>query len=165
MQLNLQQEQYGNAYITALAAVAGFAMNKPTVDDDSIDWVIAARGPYKTFVSPKIEVQLKCPYGFTADEATIGYSISMKNYNDLRNPRVMVPRVLIVVCIPAAIEEWIGYHDEGLTLKRCAYWKSLVNEPDVTNKTEITVRLPKSQRLTVESLQLLMDRAGAGELL
>lgn len=161
MQMSLRQEQYGDAYLRALAAVAGFAMYKPVPDDDSIDWVIAARGSYNTFVSPRLEVQVKCPYDFNADETTIGYSISLKNYDDLRKPNVMVPRLLIVVCIPEAIEEWIGYHDEGLTLKRCAYWKSLVDEPDVPNKTGITVRLPKSQRLTVESLQLLMDRAGA----
>lgn len=163
MQLSLRQEQYGDAYLRALAAVAGFGMHKPIPDNDSIDWVIAAQGTYQTFISPRLEVQIKCPYAFDTDEATIGYSISMKNYNDLRHPNVMVPRLLIVVCVPEAIGDWIGYHDEGLTLRHCAYWKSLVGAPDVTNETKIAVQLSKSQRLSATSLQSLMDRAGAGE--
>ena len=35
MNLNMQKEAFSSAYLHAVAAVAGFALCKPTVDDDS----------------------------------------------------------------------------------------------------------------------------------
>ncbi len=45
MELNLQKEQFSNAYLRAVAAAAGFQIYKPEPDIDKIDWGIAAPGP------------------------------------------------------------------------------------------------------------------------
>jgi hypothetical protein len=44
MDLNTQKEQFSNAFIVAVAAAAGFTTGQWDVDDDSIDWQIAAAG-------------------------------------------------------------------------------------------------------------------------
>jgi len=60
MDLNLQKEQFSNAYLRAVVAAAGFQIYKPEPDIDKIDWGIASPGPKKTVRSPKVEIQLKC---------------------------------------------------------------------------------------------------------
>ena len=57
---NRQKEQFSDAFIRAVAAAAGYAVSKPSVDDDSIDWQIAATGGKGTTRSPRLELQLKC---------------------------------------------------------------------------------------------------------
>lgn len=44
MDINQQKEQFSNAYLQAVASVAGYSLYKPNVDDDSVDWGIAASG-------------------------------------------------------------------------------------------------------------------------
>ena len=41
MDLNARQEQFANAFLVTVAAVAGFTAAKPDVDNDSVDWTIA----------------------------------------------------------------------------------------------------------------------------
>ena len=55
-----QKEQFNNAYLRAITAVAGYTLYKPELDDDSIDWGICARGANKTPRAPRMELQLKC---------------------------------------------------------------------------------------------------------
>jgi hypothetical protein len=163
MELSARQELYGDAYLHALAAVAGFGMAKPVPDDDSIDWLICARGPYETRRSPMIAVQIKCPFRYRDSPDTIGYPISLKNYDELRPWPLMVPRLLIVVTIPESIDKWIESTADGTILRNCAYWISLREAPTRPNKGKVTISIPKSQRQTAESLQALMYRAGASE--
>ena len=163
MHISARQEQYGDAYLHTLTSVAGFSMAKPVPDDDSVDWVIGAKGLFATLHSPKIEVQVKCPFRFTETPDTISYAIPRKNYDDLRIAPVMVPRLLVVVTIPENIDDWVKLTKDGLLLRKWAYWKSLLHAPDLTNKKTVTVEIRKSQRLTIKSLQGLMTRAGAME--
>lgn len=44
MELNQQKELFSEAYVRAVAAVGGFSVSQPEVDDDSIDLKIVARG-------------------------------------------------------------------------------------------------------------------------
>ena len=59
MEVNLQKEQFSNAYLQAVTAVAGYSLYKPFVDDDSVDWGIAAKGREGRIRSPRLELQLK----------------------------------------------------------------------------------------------------------
>ena len=44
METSQQKEQFSNAYLQAVTSVAGYSLYKPAVDDDSVDWGIAAKG-------------------------------------------------------------------------------------------------------------------------
>jgi hypothetical protein len=41
MDINQRKEKFGEAYLRAVAAVAGFTLYRPEVDDDSVDWGLA----------------------------------------------------------------------------------------------------------------------------
>jgi hypothetical protein len=164
MDVSKRQEQFGNAYIRAVAAVAGFTLYIPEVDDDSVDLGLAASGPYGTFRSPRLEMQVKCPWRFAADGNAIHYAIKVKNYDDLRPELVMVPRILVIICIPEEPDDWLHHCEEQLSLRKCAYWVSLRGRPELPNETQVTIGLPRSQQLNVESLRSMMERIGAGKM-
>ena len=42
VEINQRKEQFSNAYLQAVASTAGYSLYKPVVDDDSVDWGIAA---------------------------------------------------------------------------------------------------------------------------
>jgi len=100
MDLNLQKEQFSNAYLRAVAASAGFQIYKPEPDIDKSDWVIAAPGPKRTTRSPKVEVQLKCTSREVLRPDQLAFFIDLDTYDNLRDPNHMVPRILVVVVVP-----------------------------------------------------------------
>ncbi len=59
MEINQQKEQFSNAYLQAVASVAGYSLYKPAVDDDSVDWGIAARGTIGTYPCASLRIAAK----------------------------------------------------------------------------------------------------------
>src|SRR5208282_238561 len=100
--------------------------------------------------------QLKCTSMNEIDDVNIRFPLKLKNYDDLRNELVMIPRLLVVVVVPESVDDWIEHEEEGLTLRRCGYWLSLRGRSETTNETTVTVRLPRTNRLTVDALRDLM---------
>ena len=43
MDINQQKEQFSSNFVRVVAAVAGHALYKPEVDEDSVDWGIVAK--------------------------------------------------------------------------------------------------------------------------
>jgi hypothetical protein len=164
MDVNQRKEQFSNAYVRAVASVAGYALYKPDVDDDSIDWGIADRGGRGTLRSPKVELQLKCSGRDILTDEDLRFPLKVKNYNELRHENYQVPRILVVVLVPGRIEEWLKHSEESLAMHHCGYWRSLRGRPDTDNASTVTVRVPRSQQFTVESLTSIMDRIREGGL-
>jgi hypothetical protein len=163
MDPNLQKEQFSNAYLRAVVAVAGYGTYKPDPDDDSIDWGIAERGGSGTCRSPRLELQLKCTAVSQLDGPSFSFALKLKNYNDLR-AESWVPRVLVVVRVPEEPADWLRQSEEELALKHCGYWISLRGRPDTPNETSVTIHLPRNQVFSVPALQALMERISQGEV-
>jgi Domain of unknown function (DUF4365) len=51
--------------------------------------------------SPMLGVQSKCTARNVIRDAALHFSVSRKNYNDLRPTNLRVPRILVVHCIPS----------------------------------------------------------------
>jgi hypothetical protein len=151
-------------YVQAVAAVAGFSWSIPSVDDDSVDMALHQRGGAGTVRSPRLELQLKCKAAPTPSEVEFSHSIKLKNYDDLRDTTVLVPRILIVVLVPDDLDDWLAHSETELALRRCAYWLSLRGFPPSANATGQTVRMRKEQTFTVQSLREMMARIGNGGL-
>jgi Domain of unknown function (DUF4365) len=167
MTKNNQKEMFSIAFVRAVAATAGYNVYRQEIDDDSIDIGIAARGPIGSVRSPKLDVQLKCTAaGIVADEH-LSHQIPMKNYDDLRFSDYQVPRVLVVVSVPADVNQWLAQTDAQLVLCHCGYWISLRGKPEATHipqeNPRVTVHLPRSQPFTVAQLDAIMSRIGQGE--
>jgi hypothetical protein len=159
MDINQRKEQFSLAYVRAIAAAAGFSTARPEVDDDSIDLGISAKSGILFRRAPRLELQAKCTARspLRADEETFSFQLKLKNYDDLRNEVVMVPRILVVMLVPAIADDWCQHHDDRTVLMHTAYWVSLRNRPETTNETSVSVSIAKAQQFTVASLQALMD--------
>jgi hypothetical protein len=164
MHIDQRKEQFSRAYVKALAAVTGFAWSVPSVDDDSVDLILSKKGGNGTCLSPRLEPQLKCTSDPAPTEPEFSFSLKMKNYNELRLKRVMVPRILVVVFVPTELNDWLKHSETELAMRRCAYWFSLRGMPVSTNAISQTVRMQKSQTFNVDSLDQIMQRISEGGL-
>lgn len=117
-----------------------------------------------TIRSPRVDLQLKCKAALTPIEDTFSHSIKLKNYDDLRDESVLVPRILVVVLVPDDLKDWLSHSETELTLRRCGYWVSLRGLPVSTNSTTQTVQMLRSKAFTVTALQEIMQRIGQGSL-
>ena len=153
-----QKEQYSYAFIHAAAAVAGFSSTTPPVDDDSIDWCVHGTGGGGSIRSPRLDMQVKSVSSPNFINDQLHYPLKAKNYADLIPNNVMVPRILVVVCIPAAVEEWQVLTHDHMLLRNSAYWVSLRGMAPSDNDYKVTVLLPKSQRFDGTALEEIMLR-------
>lgn len=161
---DMQKEQFSRAYIQAVAACAGFAWSIPSVDDDSVDLTLHQTGGRGTVRSPRLDVQLKCKELTTPAEDAFPHSIKLKNYDDLRDETVLVPRILVVVLVPDDPVGWLDHTEAELVLRRCGYWSSLRGLQKSTNATGQTVQMSRQRTFTVATLRAMMDRIGNGGL-
>lgn len=162
MDLAQQKEKFSDAYLHAIAAVAGYGLAKPNPDTDSVDWILSARGVGDTTRRPRLEVQLKCSAQELLRETHLHFPLEIKNYNDLRHPDPFTPCMLVVVAVPENVYEWTAQSETEMSMRRCGYWMSLRGAPDTTNTATVTVRLPRTQILTPESLRTIVRRINNG---
>jgi hypothetical protein len=153
-----QQEGFGDAYLLAIAGVAGCATSLRRPDDDSIDWTLSCRLPLR----PKLDIQMKTTATANDGGDTIQYPLKVKNYNDLIITDILVPRILILVILPPKIEEWLALSPTELILRRCSYWTSLRGRPTSDNEYTVTVPIPRANMFTVEALCGMMARINEG---
>ena len=164
MHPDMQKEQFSKAYVQAVAACAGFSWSEPSVDDDSIDMCLHGTGGGGTIKSPRLDLQIKCTGSESPTTANFSYSVKLKNYNDLRDESVMIPRILIVVLVPDSLLDWVNHSETELSLRRCGYWLSLRGMTTSANATAQTVQMNRSQQFNVDSLQSMMNRISNGGL-
>lgn len=161
MDINKRKEEFGIAYVQAIASVAGYSISRPPVDDDSIDIQFLSNSSNAYIRSPRLEAQLKCTAQDLILDGNIHFPLKVKNYNDLRDPKVLVPRLLICVLLPSDDpSSWLNHSEESLSVLKCGYWESLKDLPAEENSHSITVQIPKNQIFNVESLKGLMENIG-----
>lgn len=152
-----QQERFGDAFLLAVAAIAGCAVARPYPDDDSIDWTLSCKLPKR----PKIDVQIKTWTGDDGLSKAIRYPLKRKNYDDL-TLEVVAPRLLVLVTIPVEVADWMELSMQQLVMRKCVYWVSLAGLLPTDNDTSVTVSVPRENRLTPEALRGMMQRISDG---
>jgi hypothetical protein len=155
-------EQFSRAYVQAVAASAGCSFSTPSVDNDSVDLTLYRRSPGTPVRSPRLDLQLKATGADCIHDNDVAFPLSLKNYDDLRPTDVAVPRMLVVVAMPAEIQEWMEHDEERLALRRCGYWFSLRGLPHTPNQTQVTVRIPRANRFDPTGLHNIFTRLEQG---
>jgi len=154
-------EQFSVAYVNAIAAQVGLNNAQLSVDDDSVDLMLKGRGFSGKLRSPQLDLQLKCTSQNLVSNGHLNFPLSIKNYDDLRGA-VICPRYLIVLIVPAEVDDWIEHEDDALLLKHSCYWASIKDYPGTVNTTSVTINIPLEQKLTCDSLLELMNTAAIG---
>lgn len=151
-----QKEQFSIAWVRAIAAVAGVRIDRPEIDDDSIDLRFSVKSIAGSAVAPMVEAQLKCTSDNALKADGLHFELKLKNYEELRGWRY-VPRVLIVLVIPPVVENWMRLSPDQLILRGAAYWYSLKDEAETQNRASVTLTIPGSQAFTVPAIRTLLN--------
>jgi hypothetical protein len=164
MHFSHRQDAYSGAYIRAVCAVAGCDVVPSGTDNDKIDYTASSRVRGSARTKPKIDIQAKCRMGPVPEGETISYSLDIETYDNLRDPLVSNPRILVVVFAPydETAETWIEQSETTLSLRHCGYWTTLKSLPPTENSTSQTVHLPKSNIFTPAALRLMMELTSEG---
>jgi hypothetical protein len=64
--------------------------------------------------------------------------------------------------VPPNVNDWITSDPDELILRHRAFWYSLRGQPETANATAVTLQIPLSQRLTVVSLNTMMQNIATG---
>ena len=153
MTANMQKSRLSLSYIQTVASHAGFGVDEPKIDYDSVDGSL-----YGDFGKrPRIEFQAKSTSQDVVREDYIHFSLPVKTYNDLRIDAIN-PRILIVLIMPQASDEWLEQTQSALCIRKCAYWMSLKGRPETSNTSRVTVQLPLSNVFNVEQLTDMMQK-------
>jgi hypothetical protein len=155
-----QKEQFNVAYVHAMATQAGLNTGVMRVDDQSIDLDVDGSCPTATVNRfPKIRLQLKCTSRMMVKNGVIKFPLPRKNYDDLRDDRLTIPRYLIVLLVPDDPTDWIAHHDQHMSLHNTCYWTDIQPVADIGKKKTVTVNIPLSQRLDTAALLNLVTLA------
>jgi hypothetical protein len=153
------QDCFGDAFLLAVASVAGCAISNRRPDDDSIDWTLSCKLDRR----PKLDVQMKTTSTDDGKGDFIRYPLKRKNYDDLIIADLTSPRVLIVVIIPDNPNAWLRMPAEQLVLCYCAYWVSLRGREPTENANTVTVQIPRINLFTPDALVAIMKRINSGD--
>lgn len=160
MTSNDREEALSRAYVAAVAAGAGYVTAEQNFDRDGVDVQVRAGGDMR----PSLDIQLKATINLgEALEGAYRYTLKRRNYDQLRG-QTMVPRILVVLALPAAESQWLSVTPEQLVMRRCAFWASLAGFPETRNNESVTISIQKDNRFDVESLRALMEQARGGAI-
>ena len=152
-------ERFSLAYLEGVASQAGCWIADPRIDRNSVDGLLMGE---VNGLPSAFGFQAKATSQDVLREDRLNFRLPIRNYNDLRVP-ARFQRILIVLRMPDETDEWLNQTNEELCMRHCAYWRSLRDEPEVQNVSNVTVHIPLSNMFNSESLADLMNRAAAGE--
>jgi len=158
------------AYLYAIASHAGVACQEANRAHDNlgIDACLSLRrdfGEPAVFTELSVHVQLKATVkpSIGRDGRMPYFLANTVEYDRLRKPSALPPRLLGVLFLPPERTAWLSHDVEQLILRRCAYWVSLVGAPECDNVSGQTVYLPSSQALSPTGLIELFRRLACQE--
>ncbi|MEO0684759.1 MAG: DUF4365 domain-containing protein, partial [Cyanobacteria bacterium J06649_11] len=102
MDINIQKEEFSYAYIYAIVSAAGYSFQIATrpMDIGGIDIIISGEEKEYSLYPPRLEVQVKSTSTAVIDNEFIRYPLKLKNYNELRKSKTLVPKILVIILLP-----------------------------------------------------------------
>lgn len=161
------KEGIGTAYTEAVASYAGFnivvSKHDYGIDGKFID--VEYDNEYKRYSDSGflIDFQLKSTVKYEIDNGYIIYDLEVKNYRDLIKTNVGNPRILVLYLMPRERSEWLLNDDNGLTLKKGAWWYSLRGKPNVNNDHRVRIKIPITNFFCADALTSMMERVKEGD--
>jgi hypothetical protein len=111
----------------------------------------------------KLDIQAKSTTARNLTTTDVVYDLDVKNYDDLRNPQVGCPRILVLLVLPDDETRWMEQTEDQLLLRHAAYWLSVKGRGPTKNQKTIRVLLPRVNLFTAQALESLMSKVSRGE--
>ena len=158
------------AYLHAVATRGGFGCSSASrhLDDVCVDAEIFEDGqllaPDSVLSSFALHAQLKATRMTPIEQnGRFSFVLPLHQYNRLRETRLVIPRILVVLYLPANPSEWLQHTEDALIAKRCAWWVSLRGAGASENEQFQTVYIPRTQVFPIVSLSEIMTRCSRFE--
>jgi hypothetical protein len=158
------KQEFSLAYAHAVSAAARCTFEPVRVDVERVDFVIRQVANHLQHTNAMVDVQIKCTSQDVLKEDGVHWPLDIAHYDDLRDPKVYTPKILVVVVVPDEFLEWFEHAPEQAVLRHGAYWTSLRGMPESTNAAKKTVVLPRDQVFDVPALLGILKRVGDGDL-
>ncbi|PZF09194.1 DUF4365 domain-containing protein [Curtobacterium sp. MCPF17_011] len=154
-------EALQGAYVRSVAAASGAGISVPEIDE-GIDYVLTHRADSHLFDTARLEMQLKSTTRESnANSNTISVQLTKKRYDYLRTPDPTVPKILVMMTVPAKQADWIHADHDRLHVRHASFWLNLEGFPASTAKNP-TVSVPIHQIFDDIALCAMMSRIGQG---
>lgn len=161
-----RQEELSKAYLHAVAAKCGFAVGTWSQDHGCLDTTVGAAAHVGSghLARPKVDIQLKATRQQGVEKLDhLAWSLDVAHYDQLRAP-ALAPHLLVILLLPADVEDSVEHTAEQLVLRRCAYWVTMTGMgPAPSGQKTITVHLPKSQLFSPDGLKAILEKVSRGE--
>ena len=159
-----RQEDLSCAYISAVAAKAGYNCGRPGGHDYGVDLEISSVEEIGGIRDPShyLHIQAKATQNFTSSERDIRYDLDVKAYNMLCRKDRGTPLILVLYCMPKIEDEWLLVQEHSTTPKYCGYWKSLRGQAQSKNIETVRINIPKDNTFSDQSLRSIMTTIEGG---
>jgi len=141
---------------------AGCSFDPRSIDQYGVDGSFHHASTAETYDPKQVEAQFKCTTQEVLRQDHVAYpGLKKQHHGWLRTTKINVPRILIVMLVPAEMDDWLAQSEDNLVVSGCAYWVSLRDRAPITTDTT-TVHLPRRNVFGVEALLDMMERVGEG---
>ena len=169
MHITKIKEDLSICYLKTLSALKGVGLEEIHHDEDSMDVMIkkTIKLDDERKFNSQISIQLKStssPSQYEIKEHEIIYTLKVKNYNDLCVNAAM-PSILALFILPEDENEWVNWDERELMLRGQMFWLCLQGKPTSSNSKSVSVKIPKTNRISTDMIEaLLIKVAEEGEL-
>ncbi len=161
------EERLSWTHVLAIASFAGASISLPEQDfgiDGTFRQIVSLGG--RLFPSGNaLDFQLKASTRCGIEPDHIIYDLDVKTYNALIQRDLIqyaVPCILILKVLPRDPIQWITDSEVGLLLNGGCYWFYIQGQPS-SNQVTVRIRIPRTQQLTSDALNYLLERSGMEE--
>ncbi|NJN97430.1 MAG: DUF4365 domain-containing protein [Anaerolineales bacterium] len=153
------QERLSLAYISMVAAMAGFALTIPEGPEYGIDGTLRqiVQLPSGKFneTGYALNFQVKATVTSKLDNQFVIYDMSAEAYNKLATMQGPTPCILIVMRLPRNSDEWVQLDENALLARHCCYWCKVNDFVPTLHKQRVRIRISRSQVLSPRAVEEL----------
>lgn len=145
-----QKERFSRAWVVAAAAAANFTYEIVADDERGVDMTVHSN-------EHTLDFQLKATSNPDVQDDCLVHDLDVRTYNLLRSQQRSGYGVLAVIIVADDTAAWHVMDHEGTSLTRSAYYLPLFGMPSTSNAATIRLKVPRSNLLTPDAMQAMMD--------
>lgn len=160
------QERLSVAYVSAVVAKAGFSLWPGPSTEYGTDGLIQRirKLPNGQFhgTGDGVMIQIKATIRSEIKATEVIYDMKIDAYNTLANWEGDLPCILVLLCLPRNINDWLYLDEDKLLLKRCCYWTQICDPPS-KNGSQHRIRIPRTKIFDADAVSYLMNTGRSNE--